>query len=147
MQSVYQLFKKANLRWRLFKQQGRSTETSFLRYKRPIGTRWTEHQAVSLHSCNANLPLLIAYLNNQIADPYNNTMKKVAPKLQGILGNVNKTSHILFNAIKEDILAGITPMTKVLQDTYMDKSHPAWLDNTLFLRTEDGKEAGKTSAR
>ena len=46
-------------------------------------------------------------------------MKKAVPKLQGILGNITKTNHILFNAIKQDILAGITPMTKVLQDTQL----------------------------
>ena len=46
-------------------------------------------------------------------------MKKTVPKLQGILGNITKTNHILFNAIKQDIFAGITPMTKVLQDTHL----------------------------
>jgi hypothetical protein len=46
-------------------------------------------------------------------------MKNTVPKLQGILGNITKTNHILFNAIKQDIFAGITPMTKVLQDTHL----------------------------
>ncbi len=90
-----------------------------MRYKRPTGTCWTEHQTAALGSYNTNLPLLIGYCNNQIADPYNNTMKKAVPTLQGILGNITKTNDILFNAIKQDILAGITPMTKILQDAQL----------------------------
>ena len=115
--NVYYLFNKAPLRWRLFKHQAQCNEIPYLRYKRPTGTRWTEHQTAALKSYNTNLALLIGYCNNQIADPYNDSVKKVVPKLQGILGNITKTSHILFNAIKQDILAGLTPMTKVLQDT------------------------------
>lgn len=81
VKNVYYLFKKATLRWRLFKQQVRCNEIHYLRYKRPTGTRWTEHQAAALGSYNTNLPLLIGYCNNQIADPYNDTMKKAVPKL------------------------------------------------------------------
>ena len=117
--NVYYLFKKANLRWRLFKRLGRETETAYIRYKRPTGTRWTEHQAAALESQHKNLPLFIAYCNDQIANPYNQTMKKLAPKLQGILNNVTKTNHMLFNAVKQDFLSGLTPMTKVLQDTQL----------------------------
>lgn len=117
--NVYYLFKKATLQWRLFKQHARCNEIPYLRYKCPTGTCWTEHQTAALGSYNTNLPLLIGYCNNQIADPYNNSMKNVVPKLQEILGNITKTNHILFNATKQDILAGITPMTKVLQDTQL----------------------------
>ena len=117
--NVYYLFKKATLRWRLFKQHARCSDFHYLRYKRPTGTRWTEHQTAALGSYNNNLSLLIGYCNNQIAQPYNDTMKKAVPKLQGILRNITKTNRILFNAIKQDILAGITPMTKVLQDTQL----------------------------
>ena len=63
VKTTYHLFKKASLRWRLFKQQARCIETHYLRYKRPPGTHWPEHQY------NSNLPLLIGYCNNQIADP------------------------------------------------------------------------------
>ena len=115
--NVYYLFKKAPLRWRLFKHQAQCNEIPYSRHKRPTGTRWTEHQTAAIKLYNTNLALHIGYCNNQIADPYNDSVKKVVPKPQGILGNITKTSHILFNAIKQDILTGLTPMTKVLQDT------------------------------
>jgi hypothetical protein len=105
-----------------YKQNAHCNEIPYLRYKRPTGTRWTEHQTAALGSYNTNLPRLIGYCNNQIAHPYNSTMKKAVPKLQKRYLNSwkhHKTNHILFNAIKQDILAGITHTTKILQDTQL----------------------------
>ena len=113
--NTYYLFKKANLRWRLFRCQSRFMAHSYIRYKRPAGTRWTEHQVDALTSYNHNLPVFIAFANQQISEPYNKMMKDVGPKLQGMLKNVTQTARVLYNSIKQDILMVIRPTTKILQ--------------------------------
>ena len=112
---TYYLFKKAYLRWRLFKRQSRFMAHSYIRYKRPAGTRWTEHQVDALTSYNHNLPVFIAFANQQISEPYNKTMKYVGPKLQGMLKNVTQIARVIYNSIKQDILTVIRPTTKILQ--------------------------------
>ena len=63
LRNTYYLFKKANLQWRLFKRQSRFMAQSYIRYRRPAGTRWTEHQVDALTSFNHNLPVFIAFAN------------------------------------------------------------------------------------
>ena len=105
LRNTYYLFKKANLRWRLLKRQSRFMAHSYIRYmKRPAGTRWTEHQVDALTPYNHNLPVFIAFANQQISEPYNNTMKDVGPKLQGMLKNVTQIARVIYNSIKQDIL-------------------------------------------
>jgi hypothetical protein len=57
----------------------------------------TLHQTAALGSYNTNLPRLIGYCDNQVADLYNNTMKKAVPNLQEILGNITKL--IIFSSM------------------------------------------------
>lgn len=45
LNDIYYFFKKANLKWRLFKRQALFMETHHARYKRPSGSRWVEHRA------------------------------------------------------------------------------------------------------
>ena len=57
--NVYYLFKKAPLRWHLFKHQAQCNEIPYLRNKCLTGICWTEHQTAALKSYNTNLALLI----------------------------------------------------------------------------------------
>ena len=75
-----------------------------LRYKRPTGTRWVEHQTAAIASHLHNLPILIGFCNNQISAPHNTQIKKLKPKLEGIKTHTCKTKRILFLAIKLDVL-------------------------------------------
>ena len=88
---------------------------SYIRYKSPAGTRWTEHQVDALTSYNHNLPVFITFANQQISEPYDKTMKDVGPKLQGMLKNVTQIARVIYNSIKQDILTVIRPTTKTWQ--------------------------------
>ena len=111
LRNTYYLFKKENLRWRLIKRESRFMAHSYICYKRPAGTRWTEHQIDALH----NLPVFIAFANQQILESYNKTIKDVGPKLQGMLKNVTQIPRVVYNFIKQDILTVNRPTTKILQ--------------------------------
>ena len=117
---VYYLFKRATLRWRLFKRQALIEGKPKRRYKRPSGTRWVEHQVQNLDSHNYNLSILIAFLNQQISDPYNQSIRKVKSTFQGIKTDLCHTDRILFNCSKQDVLAIIQPLSKSLQDSKMN---------------------------
>ena len=116
---VYYLFKRATLRWRLFKRQAAIKGLEKRKYKRPSGTRWVEHQYANLESNNHNLPILIAFLDQQIAEPYNQSIKKVKATLEGLRSDLCRTDRIIFNYVKQDILAIIRPLSKVLQENDM----------------------------
>ena len=114
--NIYYLFRKAPLRWRLFKRQAQFMEIQYRKYKRPEGTRWVEHQIAGLDSHLHNLPILLGFLNQQIADPHNKSIKDIVPKLQGIESNITVLKRILFNYIKLEILTTIRPLSKILQE-------------------------------
>ena len=113
---IYYFFKKANLKWRLFKRQALFMEARHSRYKRPTGTRWVEHQVMAIDSYLKNLPVLIGFFNQQISAPHNTSMKKCVPRLQGLEEQTAKVEKIVFMAVKQDILEMIRPLSKVLQD-------------------------------
>ena len=75
--NIFYLFKKANLRWRLFKRQSIFEGIPYIRYKRPSGTGWVEHQSAALYSHINNLPFFIGFCNDQILRPHNAQIKKV----------------------------------------------------------------------
>ncbi len=116
-QEVYHLVKRATLRWRLFKRQAIIEGISIRKYKRPSGTRWVEHQRQYLESHNHNLRILMAFLDQQISAPYNQSIRKVKATLQGIRSDLCRTDRLLFNFVKQDVLAIIQPLTKVLQES------------------------------
>ena len=64
----------------------------------------------------ANISILIGFCNNQIANPHNYTMKKLKPKLQGIKHDVAVTKHVLYDAVKLDLLGIIEHVSMVLQE-------------------------------
>ena len=43
-------FKQVDLRWRLIKCQTHFQGIEYIKYKKPSGTRWVEHQAEALKS-------------------------------------------------------------------------------------------------
>ena len=75
--NIFYLFKKANLRWRLFKRQSIFEGIPYIRYKRPSGTGWVEHQSAALYSHINNLPFFIGFCNDQILRPHNAQIKNV----------------------------------------------------------------------
>ena len=81
-----------------------------------IGTRCVEHWIAALESHLHNLPILIGFCDQQIKQLHNQTMKKLAPILEGICKNITSTKSLLFNSIKLDILNLLQPMSKILQD-------------------------------
>ena len=93
-------------------------KTSNCRFKRPSGTtRWVANQSDAIDAFLVNLSLLFGYLNNQIADPYNATMKKEVPRLQCVLSFCSNLVTLVFQAAKLDILNLIKPTSLVLQST------------------------------
>lgn len=114
--SIFYLFRKANLRWRLFKRQAKFEKFAYFKYKRPSGTRWVEHQIAALNSHMHNLGIFIGFCNSQISSPHNTTMKALVPKLTGIKNNTCKTKRVLFNAVKLDVLRILEPVSKTLQE-------------------------------
>jgi hypothetical protein len=112
---TYYLFKRANLKWRLFKRHALLMKKSSRRYKRPFGARWVAHQSDALEAFLHNIDLLLGYLNNQIADPYNTTMKKETPRLEGVLASCSDTITLIFQCVKVDLLKLIRPTSLVLE--------------------------------
>ena len=115
LSDIYYLYKRANLRWRLFKRQAIFQGVNYEQYKRPIGTRWVEHQADALKSHLKNLPVLIGFCNQQISSPHNKSIKDIVPKLTGIKNTLANTAKVIFSASKLDVLLMLLPMSKVLQ--------------------------------
>ena len=115
LSDIYYLFKRANLRWRLFKRQAIFQGISYEQCKPPTGTRWVEHQARALQSHLKNLPVLIGFCNQQISSPHNKSMKDIVPKLMGIKNTLANTAKAIFFAAKLNVLLMLQPMTKVLQ--------------------------------
>ena len=113
---IYYFFKKSPLRWRLFKRQAEFLEVSKCRYNCPTGTRWIEHSVASAESYIHNLFPLIAYCDQQIAQPHNKSMKDVRARLQGIRKNVADVKNVIFLSLKLDVIRVLRPLTKMMQD-------------------------------
>ena len=112
---TYYLFKRTNLKWHLFKRHALLMKKSPCRYKRPFGTRWVAHQSDALEAFLHNLDLLLGYLNNQIADPYNTTMKKETPHLEGVLASCSDLITLVYQYVKVDLLKLIRPTLLILE--------------------------------
>ena len=126
----FDLFKKANLRWKLFKRQPIFKGIPYIQYKRPSSTHWVEHQCTALNSHINNLPIFVGFCNNQILNAHNPQIKKIVPKLQGYKNDICVTKRVVFEAIKFDVLR-LEPVTKMLQETLF--CHPNFY---LFLEME-----------
>ena len=117
LSGTYYLFRRANLKWRLFKRHAKMIKKQHRRYKRSSGTRWVSHQTVALDTLLHNIEIFIGYLNNQIADPHNATMKKERQRLEGVLSNCTSLVVLIFNTVKADVLRLIQPTSLVLEST------------------------------
>ena len=91
--NIFYLFKKAKLRWRLFKRESIFEGIPYIHYKRPSGTRWVEHQSAALNSHINNLSIFIEFCNNQILHPHNAQIKKIQSKLESYK-NIQEQSDI-----------------------------------------------------
>ena len=114
--NIFYIFKKANLKWRLFKRQSIFEEKPYICYKQPNGTCWIEHQSAALNSHINNLLIFIGFCKNQILRPHNIQIKKVKSKLEGYKNDVSETKKVIFEAIKLDILRLLEPVSKTLQE-------------------------------
>ena len=85
------------------------------RCKHTSGTRWVAHQTDGLEAFLHNLGLLLGYLNNQIADPYNATMKKEIPRVTGVLASCSDLLTLIFQCFKIDLLKLIKPTSLILK--------------------------------
>ena len=115
LQTVYYLFRRANLKWRLFKKHANALEIKYHRFKRPGGTPWVEHQVTALNTFLYNLHNLLRVLNDEIALPYKQTTKKERTRLEGILKQCQSLEVLLFQSIKVDLLQIIKPTSKGLE--------------------------------
>lgn len=115
MSNIHHFFKKANLKWRLFKRQALFLENRCLRFRRVAGTRWTSHQVDSSSNFLRNLDTLIGFLNHQVLSPHNKTMKDARPVMTGHLKSCSNLTNILFIAVRKDILAYISPFSQALE--------------------------------
>ena len=70
--NIFYLFKKANLRWRLFKRSSMFEGILDIGYKQPSGTCWVEHQSAALNSHINNLLIFTWFCNKSFV----NTMLK-----------------------------------------------------------------------
>ena len=113
--NIYYLFKKANLSWRLFKCQAHFQGIEHIKYKKPSGTWWVEHQVAALKSHIHNFPVSIGFCNNQITNPHNNQIKKINAKLKGFKDDICETKCLVFEAVKFDVLQILSPVSKTLQ--------------------------------
>ena len=94
--NVYCLLKKANLCWRLFKRLAHFQGTEYIKYLRPSGTWWVEHQEAALKSHIHNFPVFNGFCNNQITNPHNDQIKKIKAKLEGFKDDICATKRLVF---------------------------------------------------
>ena len=101
--SEFYLFKKATLKWRLFKKYGKITGQEALRYKWGEITRWVTHQlaTIDVHICN--LATLLAFANEQIETPYNSTMKSERSHLEGIGKAACNLPLLLYQCLQRNV--------------------------------------------
>ena len=114
---TYNLFKKTNLKWRLFKRQSIFKGIPYIWYTRPSGTCQVEYQCAALNSHINNLRIFIGFRNSEIFNPHISQIKKIVPKLQGYKNEVCVTKWVVFEAIKLDVLQLYEPVSKTLQET------------------------------
>ena len=64
--NIYHFFKRANLKWRLFKRQAIFMGQKLFKYKRPSGTRWVKHQVDVLDSSIKTFLFSLALQTNKL---------------------------------------------------------------------------------
>ena len=133
----------------MFKQQTHFQGIEYRKYKRPSGTQWVEHQVAALKVHIHNFPVLIGFCNNQITNPHNNRIKKIKTELEGFKDDVCETKHLVFEAVKFDVLQIFSPVSKTLQEVSLltPKVMSVYrkvmksVDKLLILLDHDGGDA------
>ena len=115
LENEYYLFKKATLKWRLFKRYAEIEGKRPYRYKRPTGTRWLHHQEIAIDTHLRNLKTMLSFTNEQIELPYNPTMKKEKARLEGIRRESSSIKLLIYQAVKRDVVAYLVPCSLTLE--------------------------------
>ena len=146
---TYNLFKKRNLKWRLFRRQSIFKGIPYIWYTQPSGTRRVEYQCAALNYHINNLQIFIGFCNSEIFNPHISQIKKIIPKLQGYKNEVCVTKRVVFEAIKLDVLQPYEPVSKTLQETSLltpkllsvCRNGTKVLEKLLHLLNRDGSDA------
>ena len=115
LEKEYYLFKKATLKWRLFKRYAEIEGKRAYRYKRPAGTRWLHHQQIAIDTHLRNLKIMLSFSNEQIELPYNQTMKKEKERLEGVRHEASSLKLLIYQAVKRDVIAYLVPCSLTLE--------------------------------
>ena len=115
LEKEYYLFKKATLKWRLFKRYAEIEGKRAYRYKRPAGTRWLHHQQIAIDTHLQNLKIMLSFSNEQIELPYNQTMKKEKERLEGVRREASSLKLLIYQAVKRDVIAYLVPCSLTLE--------------------------------
>lgn len=114
LENEYYLFKKATLKWRLFKRYAEIEEKRAHRYKRPAGTCWLHHQHIAINTHLRNLKTMLSFSNEQIELPYNQTMKKEKERLEGVRCEASSIKLLICQAVKH-VIAYLMPCSLTLE--------------------------------
>ena len=78
--------------------------------------QWNSVAVAALESHIRNFPIFIGFCNNQIMNPHDNQIKKIKAKLEGFKDDICETKHLVFEAVKFDILQILSPVSETLQE-------------------------------
>ena len=111
----YYLFKKATLKWCLFKRYAEILGQRAFHHKQPEGTRWVSHQITTLDVHLKNVEVMHAFSNEQVEDSYNTSMPKEMTRIEGIRGEASNLKLFLHQALRRDIMAYNAPCSLILE--------------------------------
>ena len=63
-----------------------------------------------------NLLTLIAFCDQQIAEPHNKSMKDVRARIQGMRKNISNVKNLIYASVKLNVIRLCRPVTKMMQD-------------------------------
>ena len=110
--NIFHLFKKSDLKWKLFKYQAKEMNLKPVKYKSVSEIHWIANQIDSLNSYLCNFPILLAFLDQQIQFPYKK-MKTSKAVLQGHLKSTLWLELLVFMAVKQDLLLYLSPFAQL----------------------------------
>ena len=111
----YYIFKKATLKWHLFKCYAEILGQRAFRYKRPEGTKWLSHQTAALDIHLKNLKVMLAFSNEQVEVHYNSTMCKEMASIEGIRREATDLKLLQYQALRRDTMAYTVPCSLILE--------------------------------
>lgn len=126
--TIFYLFRRANQQWWLFKKQALFEGIKHLRFELREDIILVKPQRDALKSHLHHLGILIGVCDSQIISSHNDSFKNV-PQLGSIRNNVSVTLHLIFDAIKYDILGVIETISPRYQSTssIFNINIPSWV--------------------